>query len=327
MSKTYRWGFLSASGIANTVAEDFKHAGLVIHAVGARDLERAQVFAAKHDIPVVYGSYEELVADTDIDIVYVSTVQTMHFQHALLALNAGKHVLLEKPFTINADQAEHLKAAALRNNVMILEAMWTRFLPAHRALAADLEAGVIGKPMMVTADHSQYLPQERVARLWSPELGGGALLDLGIYPVSFANFVFGAPGSISAQSTLTADNLDIITSGLFGYEDGSQAAFTTTMAQAGPVTASILGTEGRIEIDTPFYCNVAYSVYDSDNNLVKRVDESTAGRGMQHQAVHLEECLRAGLLDSPILPIDESISIMQTMDAIRAIGGIKYPGE
>lgn len=327
MTKTYNWGFLSASGIAQTVINDFKHAGLTVRAVAARDLERAQVFAAAHDVPVAYGSYEELVNDPELDIIYISTVQTLHFQHALLALNAGKHVLLEKPFTINADQAEHLKAAAIRNNVMILEAMWTRFLPSHRALAEDLANGVIGEPLLVIADHSQYLPATKAARLWSPEQGGGALLDLGIYPVSFANLVFGEPQIIAAQSTLTKDNLDITTSGFFGYASGAQASFTTSMAQAGPVNASILGTDGRIELPKSFYGNVAYTVYDSEDNVIKVVDESTLGRGMQHQAVHLEQCLRQGLLDSPILPIDETISILKTMDAIRQQTGIRYPGE
>jgi predicted dehydrogenase len=324
MSKL-RWGFLSAGGIANAVADDFRIAGIDIQAVGARDLAKAHQFADKFGIPNRHQGYDALVNDPEVDVVYISTPHPWHHQHALLALNAGKHVLLEKPFTINAREAREIKELAKAKKLFVLEAMWTRFLPSMDAIFAVINSGILGEIKLVTADHSQYLPH--VPRLWEPELGGGALLDLGIYPVSFAIRVLGLPIRATAKSTLTSQKVDEITSIIFEYENGAQASLTACMSAAGPVTAVVVGTYGRIEIDKSFYNQTSFRVYNQGGEVIQEYNEKIAGIGRQYQGLHLEKCVAEGLLESPILSVSESVSIMQVMDDLRAQIGVKYPTE
>ncbi len=320
-----RWGFLSAGGIATAVADDFRIAGINIKAVGARDLAKANEFADKFGIPNRHQGYEALVNDPEVDVVYVSTPHPWHHQHTLLALNAGKHVLLEKPFTINAREAQEIKELATAKGLFVLEAMWSRFLPSMDAIFEVINSGILGEIKLVTADHSQYLPH--VPRLWEPELGGGALLDLGIYPVSFAVRVLGFPKAFAAKATLTSDRVDETTSLIFEYEGGAQASLTTCMSAAGPVTATVVGTFGRIEIDKSFYNQTSFRVYNQGGEIIQSYDEKIQGIGRQYQGLHLEKCVAEGLLESPVLSVTESVEIMKLMDAIRAEIGVKYPTE
>ena len=320
-----RWGFLSAGGIANAVADDFRIAGITIQAVGARDLARANEFADKFAIPNRHQGYEALVNDPEVDAIYVSTPHPWHHEHALLALNAGKHVLLEKPFTINAREAQEIKDLAASKKLFALEAMWTRFLPSMDAIFGVISSGVLGEIRLVTADHSQYLPH--VERLWDPALGGGALLDLGIYPVSFALRVLGLPKRATARATLTGQQVDETTSIIFEYENGAQAALTTCMSAAGPVTATVIGTYGRIEIDSPFYNQTSFKVYNQGGEVIQSYDEKIEGIGRQYQGLHLEKCVAEGLLESPTMSLTETVEIMQVMDALRAQIGVSYPSE
>ena len=324
MSKL-RWGFLSAGGIATSVADDFQIAGITIQAVGARELAKATKFADRFGIPNRHQGYDALVNDPEVDVVYVSTPHPWHHQHALLALNAGKHVLLEKPFTINAREAQEIKELAAAKNLFVLEAMWTRFLPSMDAIFEVINSGVLGEIRLITADHSQYLPH--VTRLWEPELGGGALLDLGIYPVSFAIRVLGLPQRMTAKATLTGEKVDETTSIIFEYESGAQASLTTCMSAAGPVTAVVTGTFGRIEIDKSFYNQTSFRVYNQGGEVISSYSEKIAGIGRQYQGLHLEKCVAAGLLESPTLSVTESVEIMKVMDALRAQIGVKYPTE
>ena len=324
MSKL-RWGFLSAGGIATSVADDFRIAGINIQAVGARDLAKANKFADKFNIPNRHQGYEALVNDPEVDVVYVSTPHPWHHQHALLALNAGKHVLLEKPFTINAREALEIKELAAAKKLFVLEAMWTRFLPSMDAIFEVIDSGILGEIKLVTADHSQFLPH--VPRLWEPELGGGALLDLGIYPVSFAVRVLGLPQKMTAKATLTGDKVDETTSIIFEYESGAQATLTTCMSAAGPVTAVVTGTFGRIEIDKSFYNQTSFKVYNQGGEVIQSYHHKIDGIGRQYQGLHLEKCVAAGLIESPIMSATESVEIMKVMDALRAQIGVKYPTE
>jgi predicted dehydrogenase len=320
-----RWGFLSAGGIATAVADDFRIAGITIQAVGARELSKANEFADKFGIPNRHQGYVALVNDPEVDVVYVSTPHPWHHQHALLALNAGKHVLLEKPFTINAREAQEIKDLAASKGLFVQEAMWSRFLPSMDAIFEVINSGILGEIRLVTADHSQYLPH--IPRLWEPELGGGALLDLGIYPVSFAVRVLGFPKAFAARATLTSDRVDETTSMIFEYEGGAQASLTACMSAAGPVTAAVVGTFGRIEIDQTFYNQTSFRVYNQGGEVIQSYSEKIAGVGRQYQGLHLEKCVAAGLKESPVMSISESVEIMKLMDAIRAEIGVKYPTE
>jgi len=320
-----RWGFLSAGWIATEVAKDFQIAGMTIQAVGARDLSKADSFADTFNIPNRHEGYESLVSDPEVDVIYVSTLHPFHHQHALLALNAGKHVLLEKPFTINAAEAEEIKELATAKKLFVLEAMWTRFLPSMHAVFEVINSGALGDIRLVLADHSQYLPH--IPRLNEIELGGGALLDLGIYPVSFAMRILGKPDRLTARATLTDQKIDETTSLIFEYGNGAQATLTACMSAAGPVSASVIGTKGRIEINTTFYAQTSFTVFDNSGKIIQKYNETIEGNGRQYQGLHLEECVAEGLLESPILSLAETVEIMHVMDAARAQIGIKYPTE
>ena len=334
MTKQLRWGFLGAGGIAGVIAADFQLSGLKIQAVGARKIAGANSFADQFEVPNRHEGYEALVNDPEVDIVYISTIQPLHAEHALLAIAAGKHVLVEKPFTMNARQAKRVRDAARAKGVFVMEAMWTRFLPSMDAVFEVLKSGQIGDVRFVTADHSQYLPESFAPRLWSPEMGGGALLDLGIYPISFFSRVLGAPNGIAAQATITDRGVDLMTSAAFAYANGAQAAMTTSMEVFGPITASVVGTLGRIDLDTSFYEHTSFTVYETDlsresgvQKKVHRYEDKIEGRGMQYQALEVERCIHAGLIESPTMGLDETVSIMETMDEIREQTGVKYPGE
>ena len=312
---TYNWGFLGASGIANAMAQNFALAGLNIHAIAARDLARAQAFANNHAIPNAFGDYNQLVNDPNIDIVYVSTLNHVHLEHALLAIRAGKHVLVEKPFTMSAKEAEQLQAEAKQHNVFAMEAMWTRFLPSHLELQKVIESKELGEIKLLQASHNQLLTH--VERLQDPAVGGGAMLDLGIYPLSFAYRILGSPKAIHANGKLTERGVDEWAAVLLEYETGAGALLNTCMSAAGSTTAEIIGTKARVELDGPFYNNVTWRIIAPDNTVIREYNPEQHGRGMQHQALHLEDCLNKGLTESPILPLSDSIEIMAAMDAIR----------
>lgn len=313
---TYNWGFLGASGIANAMAKDFALVGLTIKAVAARDLDRAKAFADNHNIETAYGSYDELVNDPTIDIVYVSTLNHVHLEHALLAVRAGKHVLVEKPFTMNALEAEALAAEARAHNVLAMEAMWTRFLPSHIELQKMIQANTLGEIRTLHASHNQLLTH--IERLQDPAVGGGAMLDLGIYPLSFAYRILGTPTAIHANGTKTERGVDELVAASLEYENGASATFTTCMSAASANRAEIVGTKARIEIDGPFYNNVAWRLINPDNEVLEEYKPEPNGRGMQHQALHLEDCLNKGLTESPLLSLDQSIEIMRALDLIRS---------
>jgi predicted dehydrogenase len=312
-----RWGYLGAGGIADIIASDFAVAGLKIQAVATRDMARTNAFADKFNIPNRHADYSSLVADPEVDVVYISTVQTLHLEHALLAIKAGKHVLLEKPFTMNSADAQTIYAAAKAADVFVMEAMWTRFLPTMDAVFEVINSGLIGKPHYVYGDHSQFLPIEKAPRLWNREQGGGAHFDLGIYPVSFAIRVLGFPDSVAGKSVMTDTGVDAATAAVMQYNDGSLAVINSCMTMAGTVGAAVHGTKGRLEIDGSFYEQTTFRVYDNDLKLVKSYDEKIKGRGMQYQAVHVEECIAKGLKESPVMSLSDTVKIMQVMEQIH----------
>ena len=325
MSNGLRWGFLSAGGIAAAVAEDFLIAGLTIQAVGARDLAKANEFADRFKIPTRHQGYEALVNDPEVDVIYVSTIHPFHKRDALLALNAGKHLLVEKPFTINAGEAEEVRAVAQAKGLFVMEAMWTRFLPSMDAIFKVINSGALGEIELFTADHSQALTH--VPRLLQRDLGGGALLDLGIYPVSMAHRLFGKPAAITATARLNNEKVDATTSMIFEYEGGKQATMTTSFLGAGPVTASIVGSLARIDIDGSFYAQTSFRVINHSGEIVKSYNEKIEGQGRQYQAMHVEKCINEGLVESPVMPLRESVEIMKVMDEVRSKIGVTYPTE
>ena len=307
------------------MAKDFATAGLTISAVGARTLAGATAFAHVHKVPHAHEGYDALCADPTVDIVYVSTPQNHHKRDALRALAAGKHVLVEKPFCMNAAEAEEVVAAATAAGLFCMEAMWSRFLPSYVAMKAVLESGSIGTPVSVLADHSQHL--KSVPRLWDLALGGGALLDLGVYPVSFLCDVFGgAPTSVRATGTLCEQTgVDTNTAGVLGFPGGGLGAFTTSLITAGPISASISCTGGRIEVARSFYEQTSWKVFDTQGQMLEAYAEKCEGRGMQFEALHVEECVRGGALESPVMPLSQTVVVMRVLDAVRSHIGLVWP--
>jgi predicted dehydrogenase len=328
MTDALRWGILATGGIAHQFAGDLLKNGFTVQAVGSRSQAGADAFAAEFGIPTAHPSYESLAADPEVDIIYVATPHPFHEAHAVLALEAGKHVLVEKPLTVNAGEARLLVALAESKNLLLLEAMWTRFLPHMGRIREIIAAGTLGDVRSLIADHTQSLPDDPGHRINSLELGGGALLDLGIYPVSFASALFGRPETILASATFKDTGADAQVATIFRYPGGQIASLLSASNTKGPNTATILGTEGRIDIDAVWYSPTTFRVYNSANELLESYETpEIVGRGMHFQAAEAERLVAAGLLTSDLLTVAESVQIMETLDEIRAQIGLVYPGE
>ena len=313
-----KWGILGTGGIAREFAQDVQaHTEMAISAVGSRTKEKASSFL---DNVTAFGSYEELV-NSDVDAIYVATPHQLHAENTILALNAGKPVLCEKPFAVNSIQAKEMAHTAQTNNLLLMEAMWTRYLP-HIQKVREL-MHELGEVINVQADHGQSLMS--IKRLTDPNYAGGALLDLGIYPISFSYFVFGAPERITAKSVIE-NGVDLQTSAIFEYSGGRQAAINTVMNAKTPTAASINGTKARLELATSFYRPTDMRLVYNDGRIVEFKNEYR-GHGLREQAIYFEKMLISGKKDSELLPIAESVSIMETMDEIRNQIGLKYPFE
>lgn len=318
MTEPLRWGIISTGGIARTFVNDLQYteSGVAV-AVGSRTMEAANTFADRFNIAHRYGSYEELVSDPDVDAVYVGTPHPMHLANAKLALEHGKPVLVEKAFTMTAKEAIELIEVARAKNLFLMEAMWTRCLPHVAAVNELIAAGEIGDIVAVEADHGQHFDYDPASRWFSPELGGGALLDLGVYPVSFASMLLGTPSRMVTMIDLVPTGVDRQVSMIFGYDNGAQAYLNTTTDAKTPTTATISGTKARIEIDGDFYAPSAFSVITQAGEA-RRFEFATQGRGLHFEASEVARCIRNGLLESPLMPLDETVSIMKTMEAVLA---------
>ena len=313
-----RWGILGTGAIAGAFVTDLRLSRCgVATAVGSRRQGSADRFAKEFGIANRHASYEALVADPDVDVIYVATPQPMHRDNAILALQGGKHVLVEKPFTMNAVEAREIVQVARERGRFAMEAMWTRFLP-HVVVIRDwLARGLLGETVTVTADHGQWFAEDPDFRLFAPELGGGALLDLGVYPVSFASMVLGRPDRIVSISDPAFTGVDAQTSMLFGYDSGAQAVLTCTLRGKSPTRASIVGTDARIEVEGDFYAPTNVTLITRSGQAT-RVESVHEGRGLRHQADEVARRLAAGEVESPLMPLNETIAIMETMDAVRA---------
>lgn len=322
-----RWGILGPGGIARAFTSDLRTAGRDVVAVGSRRRENAEAFAAEFGIARAHGSYEDLVADPDVDIVYIATPHPMHASNALLALEAGKHVLVEKPFTLNAAEAAAVRDAAAERGLLAMEAMWSRYLPHMTRVREIVASGVLGELRAVTADHTQRISSDPAHRLNALELGGGALLDLGIYPISFAWDVLGAPLSVVASARLGETGADTEVATIMAHESGAISTTLSASRAAGANTATVIGTDARIDIARVWYTPTSFRVVAHDGTVLEDYVSQVDGRGMQYQALAAERFLAEGRTDSDVLPIDETVAIMATLDEVRSLVGVRYPGE
>jgi predicted dehydrogenase len=255
------------------------------------------------------------VSDPDVDAVYVGTPHPMHFENAKLALEGGKPVLVEKAFTMTEREAIDLVAIARAKDLFLMEAMWTRCLPHVAAVNGLIAAGEIGEIVCVEADHGQYFDYDPTSRWFNPELGGGALLDLGVYPVSFASMLLGAPSKMVTMIDLAPTGVDHQVSMIFGYDGGAQAYLNTTSRAKTPTTATISGTKARIEIEGDFYAPSSFTLI-TRAGASQRFEFPFEGRGLHYEAAEVARCVRSGLVESPLMPLNESVSIMRTMESV-----------
>jgi predicted dehydrogenase len=323
MSERIRWGILSTGGIAaKFVADLLTLPDAEVAAVGSRSQEAADRFASAHGIPRAYGSWQALADDADVDVVYVATPHSAHHAASMTCLRAGKAVLCEKPLTLDRTQAEDLATVARDGGVFLMEAMWMRCFPAIHTICGLIADGAIGEVTSVHADFglSSFEPTHR---LRAPELGGGALLDLGVYPVTFAQIVLGPPASIRAWATLTPQGVDQNTAVTFGYDSGAVAALTCSLVGDTPRTAAVTGTLGRIELPRNFYRPTHFTLTRADARP-ERVETPFAGHGYHFEAAEVHRCLREGLTESPVVPLAETLAVMATLDAVREQIGVRY---
>lgn len=319
-----RWGILGAGGIARRMASAItEHTRSEVRAVAsATGIDRARAFAEETGVPRAHGSYADLLADDGIDVVYVATTHDNHHGPALQAIEAGIPVLVEKSFAQNSGQARAVVDAARAAGVFAMEAMWSRHLPHMYALRAAIARGEIGEVVSVQADHGQAI--SHVERMRRPELAGGALLDLGVYPVSLAHEVLGVPDSVTAVGRLTAEGVDAQVSMVLEYP-GAQASLTTTMMGRTPCRAHIGGTQGAIDLDGIYYKPNTFSLRRLDGT--SWTFDGRAENGFQFEVAEVARCVSEGRTESPAHPLDDTLAVMRTLDAVRERIGVVYPNE
>lgn len=332
VNRTIRWGVLATGGIAATFTEALATVpGTEVVAVGSRSLDSAKAFAGRYGIPRAYGSWAELAADDGVDVVYVATPHSAHREAAGLCLEAGRAVLCEKAFTLNSREAHELVGLARERGLFLMEAMWTYCNPLIRHLVALVADGIIGDIRTVSADFGFAGDFAPTHRMRDPGQGGGALLDLGVYPVSFAQLLLGEPDSVDAWAHLTPERVDDTTGVLLGWNSGALATLTCTFAADTGAPATISGTRGRIELPEGFFNPGKFVVHRQGEtpHTVEFADVTDDGltRGtMRYEAIEVNRCLREGLTQSPLVPLEGSLSVMRTLDAIRERIGVRYPG-
>jgi predicted dehydrogenase len=322
-----RWGVLGAGSIAGSFADEVRtftqgH----VAAVGSRDGHRARDFAQRHaPSATAHGSYEALVADPDVDVVYVATPHSHHRDHALLAITAGKHVLVEKAFTRNEAEAREVLDAARTAGVFVMEAMLTRHLPHVAAIRALIAQGEIGEVRSVTANYGSNAAFDPAHRLFAPELAGGALLDIGVYPLAFATDLLGPPDDVTAVGLLAPTGVDAQSTVVLRYGDRATATLSSSVLARSATSLVIAGTGGRIEVVDRFMVPTAFSVVWADGAR-RDYDGYTPG-AKQYEAAEVARCVADGLTESPRMSWRDTLDLMRAMDAARAELGVVYPDE
>jgi len=326
MDDTIRWGILGTGSIAHQFAGDLRNAeGAELAAVGSRSKETADAFGEEFGIERCHGSYEDLVDDPEVDVVYVSSPHSCHKDNTILCLEAGKAVLCEKPFAINRAEAEAMVAKAREKGLFLMEAMWSRFFPLMYRVRELAAQGAIGDVRMVTADFGFRAEFDPKSRLFDPEFGGGGLLDVGVYAVSFASMILGAPDRVEGLAELGETGIDEQCAIVFGYPGGELAALQSGIRTTTPQEATVIGTDGFIRVFAKFWNPKRIMIVKGGEESFE--EDLVEGRGFHFEASEVMRCLREGETESPVMPLDESIAIMESMDRVRAKWGLKYPME
>jgi predicted dehydrogenase len=327
MNQQVRWGILGTGKITRAFATALGALpDAVLAGVASRSQDKADAFAAEFGAAAAYGSYEALAAAADIDLVYIATPHPQHAANALLVLNAGKGALVEKAFTVNAREAEQVVALARAKNLFLMEAMWTRFLPALAEVKRIIAAGEIGEVSQVVADFgfaASFGPEHRV---FNPDLGGGALLDLGIYPLSIAASLLGPVRSVQAQAQIGPTGVDVQTGFTLRHEGGGMSVCSCSFLARTPGELTVSGTRGHVRMNTMFHRARTVTVALEDGST-RTVETPYLGNGYVHEALEAQRCFRAGLIESPGMTHDETLALMRVMDEIRRQVGVVYAAD
>jgi predicted dehydrogenase len=322
-----RWGILGTGRIAGVFAEGLRElpdARLV--AVGSRAQDTANAFGERYSVPRRHVTYEALAADPEVDIVYVASPHSSHAEDSILCLRHGKAVVCEKPFTINASEAQQVIDVARAEGRFLMEAMWTRFLPAMARVRELLAQGAIGAVQLVTSDFGFRTSVNPKSRLFDLALGGGGLLDVGVYPVSLASMVFGGePDKIASMAHLGETGVDEQAAAILGYGPLRMGIIWTAVRTSTPMETTIMGSEGSIRIHSPSWRPTRLTITRGEQ--AEEIEFPFPGNGYQFEAAEAQRCLRAGLLESEVMPLAESVRVMRTLDRIRAQWGLRYPME
>ncbi|MFC9846209.1 Gfo/Idh/MocA family protein [Streptomyces sp. NPDC060223] len=325
-----RWGILATGGIAAAFTADLVDLpDAEVVAVASRTDASAKAFAERFGIPRAYGDWASLAEDADVDVVYVATPHSAHRAAAGLCLEAGRHVLCEKAFTLNSREAEELVALARRHDRFLMEAMWTYCNPLIRRLKALVEDGAVGEVRTVQADFGISGPFPPSHRLRDPAQGGGALLDLGVYPVSFAQLLLGEPSDVVARAVLSDEGIDLQTGAVLSFESGALATVHCSLTGGTPTAASITGSEGRIDVPDGFFFADRFVLHRDGRDPEEFTADPAHGprNSLKHEAAEVMRALRAGETESPLVPLDGTLAVMRTLDAIRDRIGVRYPSE
>jgi predicted dehydrogenase len=327
MSDQVRWGIIGTGKISRAFANALKDTpGAVLAAVASRSPDTAEAFGWEFGAQAAYGNYQQLVDSPDVDLVYIGTPHTMHAENALMALDAGKGVLCEKPFAMNLHEASQVVALARAKNLFLMEAMWTRFLPAMTEVRKIIASGEIGKVHQVVADFGFKSDFGPAHRIFNPALGGGALLDLGIYPLSIAAALLGPVHSISAQAEFGPTGVDVQTGFTLRHQDGGLSVCSCSLQARTPCELTVSGERGHVRMNTMFHRAQRISVVLDDGSS-RDVDTPFLGNGYVHQAIEAQRCFQAGLIESPVMPLDETLLLMAVMDEARRQIGLRYAAD
>jgi predicted dehydrogenase len=322
-----RWGVIGPGAIATSFAQAMQEVedGEIV-AVASRSLERASAFADRFGVANRYASDAELLSDPDGDVVYVATPASRHEEHTVAALEAGKHVLCEKPFALNARQAQRMVEAAQARGRFLMDAIWSRFLPSYRVLGEVLSSGRIGEPLFVEGDFG-YRTQtvEPDDRHFKPELGGGGLLDLGIYPVQLSSLVLGLPEHVVAEGVVGDTGVDEVVAAVLRHPAGKLSVIKSALRVGMSCTARIAGTDGWIDIPAFMHCPEWITV--TTRAGAERIDCPPGGKGLRFEIAEVHRCLAEGLTESPSMQLAETVALMSVLDEIRAQIGLVYPGD
>jgi predicted dehydrogenase len=325
MSKIYKWGILGAGSIARKFASDLRQLpNARLLAIGSRSLDRANEFAAEFGADKAYGHYEEMAADPDIDIVYIASRHVGHYPHAMLCMQNKKAVLVEKPVAMNEGQFQVMLNAARKYQVFFMEALWTRFIPSFQKCLQLIREGAIGEITLIQADFCFKAPYDTEGRLFNPLLGGGALLDIGLYPAFLALQVAGKPQKIEAQASFSASGVDQSCSILFEHQGKILSVLCCSIVNSGRNEALIHGTKGKIRINAMWHIPTSVDLLPDDDDMV-HYSFHEPGFGYQYEAAEVMHCMEDGLKESPVFSWEHSHDLICTLDIIRKKTGIHYP--